>query len=79
VDFADPEALPNIVQVDLSEQRIFQVPHIGEAIDKITLLNVADRTKLIRPAEGIGIFQATYGPRLTVYDSLTVLLPALNQ
>ncbi len=78
-DFADLESLPNVIQIDLSGQRSFQIPRIGEVIDRITLLNVADRTNLIRPAEGIGIFQSAYGPRLTVYDVLTVPLPALNQ
>jgi hypothetical protein len=44
----------------------FEVPHIGEVKNRITLLNIFDRTNLIRPAEGIGIFQAAYGPRITV-------------
>jgi outer membrane receptor protein involved in Fe transport len=77
--FADLESLPHVVQVDLSGQRSFEVPHIGEVTDRITLLNILDRTNLIRPAEGIGIFQAAYGPRITVYDTLTIPLPALNQ
>jgi hypothetical protein len=77
-DFADLESLPNVIQIDLSGQRSFQLPYVGEVTDRITLLNVADRTNLIRPAEGIGIFQSAYGPRLTVYDALTVPLPALN-
>ncbi len=76
--FADLESLPNVVQIDLSGQRSFQLPHIGEITDRITLLNILDRTNLIRPAEGIGIFQAAYGPRITVYDTLTIPLPALN-
>ncbi len=76
--FADLESLPHVVQVDLSGQRSFQVPRIGEVTDRITLLNIFDRTNLIRPAEGIGIFQAAYGPRITVYDTLTIPLPALN-
>ena len=77
--FADLESLPHVVQADLSGQRSFEVPHIGEVTDRITLLNIFDRTNLIRPAEGIGIFQAAYGPRITVYDTLTIPLPALNQ
>ena len=36
-----------------------------------------DRTNLIWPANGIGLLQAAYGPRITVYDVLTVPLPAL--
>jgi outer membrane receptor protein involved in Fe transport len=76
--FADLESLPHVVQVDLSGQRSFEVPHIGAVTDRITLLNILDRTNLIRPAEGIGIFQAAYGPRITVYDTLTIPLPAMN-
>lgn len=76
--FADLESLPHVVQVDMSGQRSFEVPHIGAVTNRITLLNIFDRTNLIRPAEGIGIFQAAYGPRITVYDTLTIPLPALN-
>jgi outer membrane receptor protein involved in Fe transport len=74
--FADLWSLPHVTQVNLSGQRTFHVPYIGEISDRITLLNIFDRTNLIRPAEGIGIFQAAYGPRITVYDTLTVPLPA---
>jgi hypothetical protein len=76
--FADLWSLPHVIQVNLSGQRTFHVPYIGEVTDRITLLNIFDRTNLIRPAEGIGIFQAAYGPRITVYDTLTIPLPALN-
>src|SRR5277367_609883 len=77
--FADLESLPHVVQVNLAAQRSFHLPTIGEVTDRITLLNIFDRTNLIRPAEGIGIFQAAYGPRITVYDTLTIPLPALHQ
>ena len=73
------ESLPHVVQVNLAAQRSFQVPSIGEVTNRITLLNIFDRTNLIRPAEGIGIFQAAYGPRITVYDTLTIPLPALSK
>jgi TonB dependent receptor/TonB-dependent Receptor Plug Domain len=76
--FADLQSLPNVVQVDLAGQKSFQVPHIGKVTDRITLLNILDRTNLIRPTEGIGIFQAAYGPRITVYDTLTIPLPPLH-
>ena len=76
--FADTEKLPHVVQTDLMGQKSFQVPHVGEVSDRITLLNIFDRTNLIRPAEGIGIFQAAYGPRITVYDTVTIPLPAWN-
>jgi outer membrane receptor protein involved in Fe transport len=77
--FADLESLPHVVQVNLAAQRSFHVPSIGEITNRITLLNIFDRTNLIRPAEGIGIFQAAYGPRITVYDTLTIPLPALSR
>ncbi len=77
--FADLESLPHVVQVNLSALRSFHVPSIGEVTDRITLLNIFDRTNLIRPAEGIGIFQAAYGPRITVYDTLTIPLPAISK
>ena len=35
-----------------------------------------DRTNLIRPANGIGVFQAAYGPRITIYDAVTLTLPS---
>jgi hypothetical protein len=76
--FADLESLPHVVQVDLSALRSFEVPGFGAVTDRITLLNIFDRTNLIRPSEGIGIFQAAYGPRITVYDTLTVPLPAMH-
>jgi hypothetical protein len=75
--FADLQHLPNVVQLDLAGQKSFQVPWIGVVSDRVTLLNILDRTNLIRPPEGIGIFQAAYGPRITVYDTLTIPLPAL--
>jgi len=77
--FADLEKLPHVVQVNLAAQRAFHVPSLGEVTNRITLLNIFDRTNLIRPAEGIGIFQAAYGPRITVYDTLTIPLPALSK
>jgi hypothetical protein len=77
--FADLESLPHVVQVNLAAQRAFHVPSIGEVTNRITLLNIFDRTNLIRPSEGIGIFQAAYGPRITVYDTLTIPLPALSK
>jgi len=45
--------------------------------NRVTLLNIFDRTNLIRPSNGIGVFQAAYGPRITVYNALTIPLPQL--
>ncbi|HUB98145.1 MAG TPA: TonB-dependent receptor, partial [Stellaceae bacterium] len=70
--FADQEALPNVWQVNFSVQRGFDVPGVGKVFDRVSVLNVLNRINLIRPAEGIGIFQSAYGPRATVYNTLTV-------
>jgi TonB dependent receptor/TonB-dependent Receptor Plug Domain len=70
--FADLEELPTVVQIDMSVQRSWRVPGLGVLENRIAVLNVLDRVNLIRPAEGIGIFQSAYGPRRTLYDTLTL-------
>jgi outer membrane receptor protein involved in Fe transport len=70
--FADLEKLPQVVQVNLSLERSFRVPGVGKLTDRLVAVNAFDRTNLIRPAEGIGIFQSAYGPRLSVFDALTL-------
>lgn len=72
--FADQRHLPHVLQFNLGVQRSFEVPGIGVVVDRLSVVNVFDRINLIRPAEGIGIFQSAYGPRRTVYDTLTVPL-----
>jgi hypothetical protein len=70
--FADLEKLPIVKQVDLSGERSWRVAGVGTLTNRIAVLNVLDRINLIRPAEGIGIFQSAYGPRRTLYDTLTL-------
>lgn len=70
--FADQEQSPNVFQLNVSAQAGFQAPGIGRVVDRVTILNALDRTDLIHPAEGIGIFQSAFGPRFTVLDSLTI-------
>jgi hypothetical protein len=72
VGFADTLPLPAIWQVNASIQRSFRLPGGKEIINRLTLLNIFDRENLIRPSEGIGIFQSAYGPRFTVADTLTI-------
>jgi hypothetical protein len=72
--FADTTALPNVFQVNVGIERSFEIPGVGEVKDRLTILNALDRTNLIRPADGIGIFQSAYGPRFTVFDAVTVPL-----
>jgi len=73
--FANTEGLPNVWQVNLSAARQLSVPWLGHITDRVTLLNIFDRTNLIRPASGIGVFQSAYAPRITVYNTLTIPLP----
>jgi outer membrane receptor for ferrienterochelin and colicins len=77
--FANQTQLPKVWQFNLSAARDFVIPGFGKFTDRIVLLNLFDRTNLIRPANGIGVFQAAYGPRITVYNALTIPLPAFRQ
>ncbi len=70
--FADLERLPMVVQINVSAQRTFHVPAIGTVTNRLTVLNPLDRVNMIRPSEGIGIFQSAYGPRFTLLDAVTV-------
>jgi hypothetical protein len=72
--FADQEPLPAVVQVNVDAERSFQVPVLGKITDRLIFLNIFDRTNLIRPSEGIGIFQSAYGPRFTIMNMLTIPL-----
>lgn len=75
--FANETQLPKVWQFNLSAAKDFTLGRFGKFTNRIALLNIFDRTNLIRPASGIGVFQAAYGPRITVYDALTVPLPSL--
>ncbi len=70
--FADLEQLPEVVQVNLSGTRTWHVPGIGDLSNRLAILNIFDRVNLIRPAEGIGIFQSAYAPRRTLYYTITL-------
>jgi outer membrane receptor protein involved in Fe transport len=69
--FADLDKLPTVVQLNAGVQRDFHIPGVGTVSDRLTVLNLLDRTNLIRPSEGIGIFQSSYGPRFTVLNTLS--------
>lgn len=70
--FADLEQLPHVVQVDLSVERAWQTANRTLLTQRLAVLNVLDRVNLIRPQNGIGIFQSAYGPRRTLYYTLTL-------
>ncbi len=69
--FADLDQLPTVVQLNAGVQRDFRIPGVGTLRDRLTVLNLLDRVNLIRPSEGIGIFQSSYGPRFTVLNTLS--------
>jgi outer membrane cobalamin receptor len=70
--FADLEQLPHVMQLNLSIERAWQTAGATLLTQRLALLNVLDRVNLLRPAEGIGIFQSAYGPRRTLYYTLTL-------
>lgn len=72
--FANIDGLPNVCQINFSAAREIEIPWIGRITDRVVLLNIFDRTNLIRPPNGIGVFQSAYGPRITVYNALTIPL-----
>jgi TonB dependent receptor/TonB-dependent Receptor Plug Domain len=69
--FADTQTLPEVLQVNAGVQRSVLIPGFLPASIRVSVLNVLDRVNEIRSAEGIGIFQAAYGPRRTVYGELS--------
>jgi len=70
--FADTQTLPQTFQVNASAERTFTLAHRLPLSLRLTVLNVLDRINEIRSAEGIGIFQAAYGPRRTLLATLSV-------
>jgi outer membrane receptor protein involved in Fe transport len=54
--FANNDQLPVVWQVNLGAMRKFDLPGLGKLENRITLINIFDRTNLIRPATGIGVF-----------------------
>jgi outer membrane receptor protein involved in Fe transport len=72
--FANLEPTPNVFQVNAGIERTFQIDGVGLIRDRLTVLNVLDRINLIRPFGGLGVFQSAYGPRLSIFDALTVPL-----
>ncbi len=72
--FADTLHLPATFQMDGSLAYHFQIPGLPPMRETLTILNLLDRVNLIRPAEGIGIFQAAYGPRRTLLSTLSLSL-----
>jgi hypothetical protein len=70
--FADTQTLPQVVQINADAQRAVSIPGLRPLSLRLSVLNVLDRVNEIRSAEGIGIFQAAYGPRRTVYGAVSM-------
>ena len=63
--FADTQTLPQVLQVNASAERTVSIPGLLPTSIRLSVLNLLDRVNEIRSAQGIGIFQAAYGPRRT--------------
>jgi outer membrane receptor protein involved in Fe transport len=74
--FANTEEVPANWQLDLGAGRSFDVAPLGKVISRVTIINVFDRTNILREGTGIGVFVPAYGPRRAVYGSVSVPLPA---
>jgi outer membrane receptor protein involved in Fe transport len=70
--FADTQTLPQVIQINASAERTVSIPGLLPMTVRLSVLNLTDRVNEIRSAEGIGIFQAAYGPRRTIYGTLSV-------
>jgi hypothetical protein len=67
--FANLQSLPNVLQINGGVARSWTIA--GHRIDnQLTLVNMLDRVNLIRPSGGLGVFQAAYGPRFTVFYAI---------
>jgi hypothetical protein len=65
--FADTQTLPEVLQINGSAERSFRVANSVSLNVRLLALNLLDRVNEIRSAQGIGIFQAAYGPRRSLY------------
>lgn len=70
--FADTQWLPEILQINASAERSMQLSGSSALSVRVSVQNILDRVNQIRSAEGIGIFQAAYAPRRTLYGTLTL-------
>jgi len=69
--FGNTVPLPSTFQVNVGIERAFEIDG-RQMSNRLTLLNIFDRTNLIRPSGGLGVFQSAYAPRFTIYDAVTI-------
>jgi hypothetical protein len=65
---------PIVSQMNLAFRRSYNVPGLGEVQNRFVIENVFDTQNPIRPGGGIGVFQAAFGPRFSLFDALTIPL-----
>lgn len=70
-DFANTAHLPQYYQVNLSADRTFDLPEIGNTNVRLALINATDKVYEIRDGSGIGVGAPQFGPRRGVYVGLT--------
>ena len=70
--FADTQWMPELLQINASAERTMPVTGLSSLSIRLSVLNILDRVDQIRSAEGIGIFQAAYAPRRTLYGTITL-------
>lgn len=70
--FANAQHLPSYTQVNASLQQAFDFgAGLGRVDARVSLLNVFDRTYELRDGTGIGVGAPQFGPRRSVYVSVT--------
>src|SRR5271163_2487335 len=74
--FANTGNLPFYIQVDAGITRRVPIPNNGGVLElRGAIVNLADRTYLVRNGTGIGVFADQYGPRRAIYGGIKWELP----
>jgi outer membrane receptor protein involved in Fe transport len=70
--FANSEHLPSYTQVNASIAQMFDLGKtVGGVEGRLSLINAFDKTYELRDGTGIGVGAPQYGPRRTIYASVT--------
>ncbi len=70
-DFANSAHLPQYWQFNVSADRTFNLPQIGNTNIRLALINLTDKVYEIRDGSGIGVGAPQFGPRRGVYVGFT--------
>ena len=69
--FANSEHLPGSLQINASAARTFEFAALGKFEARLAVLNLFDRTYQLRDGSGIGVGAPQFGPRRSVYLTLS--------